>query len=158
MNRAGTSAVEIVHRLVKKLDLLAIVAVVAATSALFWLVPALPLAHLDDPSHWGVLGYAITLVVILTLRLRGIQGSGVERFWLTAFLVGMPAIYLADWFRYGEVSGWLWIELVGALLYWSFALLAAVRSLWFLAGGIGAQRYGTSPTTGAPTSFQTGMS
>ena len=116
MNRAGTSAVEIVHRLVKKLDLLAIVAVVAATSALFWLVPALPLAHLDDPSHWGVLGYAITLVVILTLRLRGIQGSGVERFWR---------------------------------LY--------VRSGSSREGSAPTQ-YGTSPTTGAPTSFQIGMS
>ena len=122
----------------KKQDVLLLTPLAAATVALFWIVPALPFAHLDDPSHWGVLGYAFTLVLILRLRWRGIQGSRIEWNWLLLFLAGMPVIYLANWLRFGGDAAWLWIELGGALLYWMLVLLALVRSPWFLVVGIAA--------------------
>ncbi len=122
----------------KKLDLLAAVAVAAATVALFWIVPEFPLTHLDNPSHWGVVGYAATLVLVLVYRLRGIEGSRREFLLLLAFLAGMPVIYVADWLRYGGSTGWLGIELAGLVLYGTLAVLAVTRAPWFLAAGIAA--------------------
>ena len=99
-------------------------------------MPAPPFAHLDDPSHWGVIGFALILLLVLRLRLRGIRGSLSERNWLLAFLAGMPVIYLADWLRFGGSLGWLGIEIAGAAIYWTLVLLAVKRSPWFLAAGI----------------------
>ena len=111
---------------------------VLATIALMRIVPGLPFMHLDDPNHWGVLGFALTLIVLIGLWLRDIRGSRAERDLFVLFLVGMPIIYLADWFRFGGEPIWLAVEIVGALIYWTLAYLAVRRSPWFLAGGIAA--------------------
>lgn len=108
-----------------------------ATLALLWIVPAFPLAHLDDPGRWGVLGYVAILLLILRLRLRGIRGSRAELRLLALFLAGMPLVYLADWFRFGGQHPWLWIELLGAAPYWTLAVLGVRGSPWFLVAGIG---------------------
>ena len=109
--------------------------VVAAAIALFWIVPEVPLVHLDDPSHWGVLGYAVTLVGVVA-RVLGRRSAASERRWMVGFLVGMPLIYVADWVRFGGSIGWLGIELVGVVLYGGVAWLSIRRLPWFLAGGI----------------------
>ena len=114
------------------------VPLVLATIALLWIVPESPLRNLDDPNHWGVLGFVLTLLVLVNLWMRGIRGSRTERDLFVLFLVGMPIIYLADWVRFGGDGIWLWVELAGALVYWTLAYLAVRRSPWFLAGGIAA--------------------
>lgn len=119
-------------------ELLFAIPLVVTTIALFWLVPEWPLAHLDDPSHWGVLGYAVTLMMLLELRRRGVRGSRFERNWLLLFLMGMPVVFLANWARFGAEPSWLGVELLGLALYWALALLAVARSPWFLAAGIAA--------------------
>jgi hypothetical protein len=122
----------------RKLDILAGFSLAVTTLALLWIVPEFPLTHLDNPSHWGVVGYAATLVVLLAYRLRGIRGSRHEFSLLTAFLAGMPVIYIAAWLRYGGTTDWLAIELVGLVLYWILAILGVTRSPWFLVLGIAA--------------------
>ncbi len=107
----------------------------AATIALFWIVPEIPLLHLDDPSHWGVMGYAATLVVVAA-RLLGRRSAASERRWMVGFLVGMPLIYVADWVRFGGTIGWLGIEVMGVALYTAAAWLSMRRVPWLLPAGI----------------------
>ena len=126
------------HRRMKRLDPLGIAAVAAATISLLWIVPELPIAHLDDPSHWGVLGYALTLVTVLALRLRGARGTRTERRVLAIFLAGMPLVYVADWLRFGGSGAWLGIELVGTAVFVPLAWWGAKRWPWVLAAGIAA--------------------
>lgn len=111
--------------------------IAGATVALFWVVPEPPFAHLDDPSHWGVLGYGLTIVLLVAGRIAG-HGRRwrTERHLLVAFLVAMPVIYLAAWVRFGGAGVWLGVEALGAAAYWALAWLGAVRSPWFLAVGI----------------------
>ena len=109
--------------------------VVAATIPLFWIVPEFPLAHLDDPGHWGVIGYAV-LVIVIFGRVVGRLSAATERRWLVWFLVGMPLIYVADWARFGGTGAWLSVELLGVLLYSALAWMSLRRSAWFLPAGI----------------------
>lgn len=110
--------------------------VLVATIALFWVVPEFPLAHLDDPSHWGVVGYAVTVVLLGRWFTVGPKAHKAERRLLVRFLVGMPLIYLADWLRFGGPGFWLPIELGGGLVYWIIAWLTAKKSPWLLPVGI----------------------
>ncbi len=112
-----------------------LLAVIAATITLFWIVPEFPLAHLDDPSHWGVIGYAVTVVVI-GARVLGRLSAATERRWMVSFLIGMPLIYVANWRRFGGTGGWLSVELFGVFLYGAVAWLSLRRSPWFLPVGI----------------------
>lgn len=116
-------------------DSYVVLPVVAATIALFWIVPEVPFAHLDDPSYWGLMGYAVTLGVVVA-RVLGRRSDASERRWMVGFLVGMPVIYVADWLRFGGAAGWLGIELVGLFLYSGVAWLSIRRSPWFLPSGI----------------------
>ncbi len=114
------------------------VPLVVATVAMFWIVPEPPWKHLDDPAHWGVLGYVATLLIIVSLRWRGIRGNRRERDLYVFFLAGMPIIYLAGWLRFGSDAGWFWIEVAGGVVYWTLAWLGFRRSPWFLVVGIAA--------------------
>jgi hypothetical protein len=108
--------------------------VAAATGAALWMVPAFPLAHLDDPSHWGVLGYVGTLGLLLH-RART-DRPGIPKRLPAYFLVGMPLIYLANWIRFGGSAGWLVVELGGLVLFGVVAWLGRFRGLWWLPVGI----------------------
>ncbi len=118
------------------MDRLGIIALFGVTIALYWVVPALPFAHLDNPGHWGILGYFLTLVMIMRARFRGSRGRGLQR-WMVFFLCAMPLIYIAYWLRYGGSQNWLGIELAGLLIYWGLAWMAVVQSPRYLALGIG---------------------
>lgn len=115
------------------------VPVAAVTVALFWIVPESPFAHLDDPSHWGVLGYGLTVVLLVAVQVAG-RGRRrlAERDLLVAFLAAMPVIYLADWLRFDRASLWIGVEVLGAAAFWTLTWLGAVRSPWYLAVGIAA--------------------
>lgn len=118
------------------LDRLGVAALAAATLACIAIVPAFPLLHLDDPGHWGVIGYFLTLPVLFRHRRAGARGAAAERRWLTLFLVAMPVVYLAFWLRYAGTGRGLATELAGAAIYWSIAWLALRRPPWVLAAGI----------------------
>lgn len=109
---------------------------VAATLALVWVLPDAPWLHLDQPAYLGALGYLVVVGVVLAQRLRGRRGSRLERRCLAVFLAGMPVVYVASWSAAGGGPGWLGIELVGIAVFWPLAALGAVRSPWYLAGGI----------------------
>ncbi len=113
-----------------------LVPVAAATVALPWIVPGFPLAHLDDPGHWGVIGYLVVLAIVLRLRLRGARGTRAERRVLAIFLAGMPVVYLADWVRFDGPPPWLWIEAAGAVPFWALAVLGLRRWPGFLVAGL----------------------
>ena len=118
------------------MDRLGIIALTGATIGLYWIVPGLPFAHLDNPGHWGVLGYFLTLVIIMRQRVPGSRGRALQR-WMVVFLCSMPLIYIAYWLRYGGSQNWLGIELVGLLIYWGLAWMAVAKSPRYLALGIG---------------------
>lgn len=107
--------------------------VAAATGTLPWIVPENPLLHLDDPSHWGLIGYLGVLFLLLRRA-----GRGVPRRTLTLFLAGMPLIYLANWLRHGGTSGWLTVELSGLASFGFLAWMGRFRAGWWLAVGIAA--------------------
>lgn len=119
------------------MDRLGTLALVLATLSLYWVVPEPPFRHLDDPGHWGVIGYLLTLAIIFRARFRFSRGRGLQR-WLLAFLCAMPLVYIAHWLRYSGPADWLWIELVGLAVYWAVAWVAATLNPWFLSFGIGA--------------------
>lgn len=106
----------------------------AVTAGLILVVPGSPLAHLDDPSYWGVLGYLVALALLFGPRLAGRRRPRQERRVLLLFLVGMPVVYLADWLRFGGGPGWLAVELAGAALYWTLAWRWRASVPWLAAG------------------------
>lgn len=108
--------------------------VLAAAAALFWIVPEWPLGHLDDPSHWGIVGYAVVVVALVARTVRG--RPAFRRRTMAVFLVAMPVVYLADWARFGGSAGWLAVEAAGAVLYWGLAWMGTVRWIWVLPVGI----------------------
>ena len=89
-----------------------------------------------------LIAIAATVVVVICLwltRWRGLGAVNFERILLAAFLVGMPLVYV---WRYLYASTehaanyWLWVEVVGTVIFVSFAVLGLKRSPWFLAIGI----------------------
>ena len=122
---------------------------VAATASLAWIVPESPFAHLDDPSHWGVLGYL------------GCVGALAGRWWrgrlrpprrlLAIFLTGMPLVYLANWLRWGGDPTWLGIETVGLILFGTAAWLGCSRSGLLLASGIATHAVWDAAHLGGPS-------
>jgi len=117
-------------------DRLGILALVLATGSLYWILPGLPFAQLDDPGQWGVIGYFLTLLTLLRARFRWLRHRRL-RLWLVAFLCAMPVVYVAYWLRYAGPREWLWIELGGLVVFWAIAWAAATISPWLLVAGIG---------------------
>jgi len=93
----------------------------------------------EDPC---LVAFAATVVVVICLwltRWRGLSAVNFERSLLAVFLVGMPLVYVA---RYLIVSTgrarnyWLWVEILGTVIFAALAVLGVKRSPWFLAIGI----------------------
>lgn len=109
--------------------------VLVAQLILTLLLLPVALAAPAEPPSLAMFGSIASSVVILALRLRGHRGTRHELRLITAFLALMPFVYLASWWRRPE-SGWLGLELFGAVLYPSLAIAGARRSPWILALGI----------------------
>ncbi len=123
--------------------------VAAATASLAWIVPELPLVHLDDPSHWGVIGY-LGFVGILARRVT-VGRLGLPRSLLALFLAGMPLIYVANWVRFGGTTGWLVVELLGLVLFSVIAWLGRSRAAWWLAAGVAGHALWDAGHLGGPS-------
>ena len=118
-------------------ELLLTVPLVAATGALFWLVPDSPLRHLDDPIYWAILAYGCLLLTLAGLRLSRRPGSGRrrERVVLAIFLGAMPLVYLASAARLGAAAAWWALEAFGLVLYTGLATWS-LTTAWLLPVGL----------------------
>lgn len=106
--------------------------VIFVTALLF--VPALPFLHLDDPSHWGVLGFAATAALLLSPSADRWSRRQLHAI-LTVFVIALPLIYIANAIRWnGGVAG-LSVELLG-LVIWCGLAIAALRRPFLLPIGI----------------------
>jgi hypothetical protein len=97
-------------------------------------------AILTDPCLQAGAAAAGTIMLLYVILLLGARGIIIERIVLALFLAAMPVVYILRWFldRDGAGSEWLWLELLGFVVYASLALLGLTVSPWYLAGGIAA--------------------
>jgi hypothetical protein len=62
-----------------------------------------------------------------------------ERNLLAGFLVAMPLVYVARYlfaFASSAANDWLWVEILGTIIFVALAVLGVKRSPWFLAVGM----------------------
>lgn len=72
-------------------------------------------------------------------RWRGLRGVIFERNLLAGFLVIMPLVYVARYlftFTGSAPNYWLWVEILGTIIFVALAVLGVKRSPWFLAIGM----------------------
>ena len=81
-----------------------------------------------------------TIALMYVTRFLGRRGIAIERIAVALFLAGMPLVYIMRWLvnRGGAGSGWLWVELLGLVVYVALAVLGLKFSPWFLVVGIAA--------------------
>ncbi len=119
-----------------KADWILLIPVFGAIATLPFIVPENPLLHLDDPSHWGVLGILL-FVALFWRRVKTGRQRAPKRL-LATFLGAMPLIYIANWIRFGGSSGWLVVEVLGLVLFGILVALGWWRGKWWFAAGIAA--------------------
>jgi hypothetical protein len=82
----------------------------------------------------------VVVVTCLWLtRWQGLGGVNFERKLLAGFLVAMPLVYVSRYLfaSTGRAANyWLWIEVLGTLIFAALAVLGVKRSPWFLAIGM----------------------
>jgi hypothetical protein len=93
---------------------------------------------LGNPFVLAAVAGAVTVACLWLTRWLESWAVKFERAWLAAFLVGMPLVYVMGWFAAGDraTSSWIWVELLGLVLFAAFAALGLKNSPWFLAIGI----------------------
>jgi len=120
-------------------DKLAFAFAAMSTAVSLYLVPSWH-GLATDPCLWASVASAVTILLLLVTRHLGDRARLFEVRWLALFLAGMPVIYLARWIlRAGPTRGygWLLVELAGALVYVTLAVLGLKRH-WLIAAGIAA--------------------
>jgi len=97
-------------------------------------------AILTDPCLQAGAAAAATIVLLYVTILLGARGIAIERIVLALFLAAMPMVYILRWLldRNGAGREWLWLELLGFVVYAALAVLGLKESPWYLAGGIAA--------------------
>jgi|GEM_PF-6786115 len=91
-------------------------------------VPAVPFLHLDDPSHWGVIGFATTALLLLSPTSDRWSQRGLYAL-LTVFVVALPAIYVANHLRWNDDQTGLWVEVMGVVIWLGLAIAALRRPI-----------------------------
>jgi hypothetical protein len=120
-------------------DELAFAFAAATTAVSLYAVPSWH-GFATDPCLWASAASATTILLLLVTRHLGDHARLFEIRWLTLFLAGMPLIYLARWILKAAPTGqssWLFVELIGVLLYVTLAILGLKRH-WLIAAGIAA--------------------
>jgi hypothetical protein len=115
--------------------LLIIVTVVGTWLAVY----GVPWQVSGDPCLVAAAATAVIVICLWVTRWRGLRGATVERNLLAGFLVIMPLVYVARYlfaFRGREAGYWLWVEVLGTILFVTLAVLGVKRSPWFLAIGM----------------------
>lgn len=111
---------------------------IAVLLAAAWMLYSAPRQVSADPCLLASVANALVALCLWATRKTGLRGINLERYLLAAFLLGMPLIYLA---RYlvstgATASFWLWVEVLGLVVFATLALLGVRRSAWFLVIGI----------------------
>lgn len=112
----------------------------AMTACCFYLVPAWePAAVFSDPCVLATI-VAGLLILILTACRFSDRNITSERQALALFLAGMPIVYLLRGLQTGITasSGWIWVEIIGAMIFGALAWIGYRRLPWLLAFGIAA--------------------
>ena len=118
------------------IQLVALIAVSIITVWTLYIVPSWQ--SRGGPFRLAAVAGAITVVCLWLTRWLGSRAMRFEPAMLSAFLVGMPLVYVMGWFaaRDHAASSWIWVELLGLALFAAFAALGLNNSPWFLAIGI----------------------
>lgn len=107
---------------------------ILATLSALAVVPDWPHRHVDDPSYWGVVGFVgLAAAAVRRVDAPWVEGSA-NRNLVRWFLIALPLIYVANWFRWGGSVAELALQ-TGGLLTWVGLSLLARRSDLALWGG-----------------------
>ena len=102
-----------------------------------WLAPSWR-GILTDVCLQAAVVAGATIVLLYVTRLLGARGIAIERIVLALLLVAMPVVYLLRWLRNRDGAGseWLWVELLGFVVFAAIAVMGLKVSPWYLAAGI----------------------
>lgn len=92
-----------------------------------------------DPCLLAAAATGVIVICLWLTRWRGLRGAIFERNLLAGFLVLMPLVYVTRYLfaSTGRAANfWLWIEVLGLLIFAALAVLGVTRSPWFLAIGM----------------------
>jgi hypothetical protein len=109
------------------------------TAVGIWLAPSWQGIRTDVCLQAAAIAGA-TIVLLYVTRLLGARGIAIERIVLALFLAAMPVVYILRWLfdRDGAGGGWLWLELLGFLVFAALAVMGLRVSPWYMAAGIAA--------------------
>jgi hypothetical protein len=112
------------------------VLLVVATVAALLVVPDWPYRHLDNPSYWGLIGYLVVFFALVGRGTRSWSPGSANRGVTRLFLAGLPAIYVANWIRFGGSTAELIVQVAGVAIWIGFAVAAGRSDLVLWAGCI----------------------
>jgi hypothetical protein len=115
--------------------LLIIVTLVGTWVALY----RVPWRASKDPCLLAAAATGVIVICLWLTRWRGLRGVIFERTLLAGFLVAMPLVYVARYLfaSSGRAANyWLWVEVLGTIIFVALALLGVKRSPWFLVIGM----------------------
>ncbi len=115
-------------------------ALTIASGAACWTVTLVPnWKSGNDPCLWAAVATLIVVAILWKLFWLPVLATRLEQRVLAGFLVGMPIVYVLRCLLFADralAASWVWIELLGLIVFASVAILGLRWSVWFLALGI----------------------
>ncbi len=95
-------------------------------------LPGWPFLHLDEPVHWGVLGFLLVALLLGRGHRVGRALGPRRRRLVRLFLLALPVVYVASWLRFPAGEAALGVELVGLGIWLGLAWYGgrSDRVLW----------------------------
>ena len=81
--------------IVPAMEYLRVAMVFFGSIVLFWVVSGPPNLHPYNPGHWGSIGFAVTVFMMVGLRGKSPNVSHWKSYLFTVFLGAMASVYLA---------------------------------------------------------------